>query len=82
MKEIAKSIGYQVTVKPIKRASWMNYKGHRLNVKKRTSSYVLKKKKQELIESGLIDVGKTIVPIEYDVIRVDPDGNLVSLEKN
>ena len=78
LKEIARSMGYAVKTAPRKRASWMNYKGHRLNMKKKTSSAVLKKLKRELIESDAIDIGDAIVPIEYDVIRVNADGSLVS----
>lgn len=78
LKDIARSMGYDVKIAARKRTSWMNYKGHRLNVKKKTSSAVLKKRKQQMIESGAIEIGEAIVPIEYDVIRIQSDGTLVS----
>ena len=78
--ELARSTGYDVLVNSKRRTSWMNYKGYALNVKRRTPSLVLREKKKELIDSGSIDVGKAIVTIEYDVIKIDSDGKLVSFK--
>lgn len=33
--------------------------------------------KKDLIESGAIDIGELIVPIEYFTMRVNKDGTLV-----
>jgi hypothetical protein len=40
---------------------------------------VLQKKKQALIASGKIDPGTPIVPISYEVTKVDDNGKLVSV---
>ena len=78
--ELARSMGYDVLVNSKRRTSWINYKEYALNVKRRTPSLALREKKTELIASGSIDVGKSIVSIAYDVITIDSDGKLVSFK--
>ena len=57
----------------------MNFKTVERNVPRRTSLKTLKERKDEMIRDGEITVGEKIVPIEYEVLRIDPDGNMVIL---
>lgn len=77
IKAIAKSMGFQATTSERKRLSFLNYKGFKLNIRRRTSAAILRKMKQKMINSGAIDVGKPIVPITYHVMKVGNDGKLV-----
>ena len=70
-------MGYRVSQQSRKRMSFIHYKGLRLNLMKRTSAKVLKRHKREMIESGTLDVGQLIVPIEYDVLKIHKNGALV-----
>lgn len=77
MKEVAKSLGYNVITRKRKRISWENYENHTLNTTKTTSSKALHQMKTTKIAAGEIDVGEMVVPIEYDVMSVKADGSLV-----
>lgn len=77
MKEIAKTLGYDVCSKKVKRISWMNYKSQRLNVLKPTPLSHLKQMKKNMLAAGEIDVGELIVPIDYYVMKVKKDGTMV-----
>ena len=57
----------------------MNFETVERNVPRRTSLKTLKERKDEMIRDGEITVGEKIVPIEYEVLRIDPDGNMVIL---
>ena len=57
----------------------MNLETVERNVPRRTSLKTLKERKDEMIRDGEITVGEKIVPIEYEVLRIDPDGNMVIL---
>ena len=77
IKKIGKTLGFDVT---IKRRLWqtnMNFETVERNVPRRTSLKILKERKDELIRDGEITVGEKIVPIEYEVLRMDPEGNMV-----
>ncbi|KAF6024749.1 hypothetical protein EB796_016942 [Bugula neritina] len=78
MKEIAEHVlKHPVKRKPKTRISWLNYKNLSLNIKRKASVTRLKIKKKQMIDNGEIDVGKTIVPIEYQTVQVQSDGTLV-----
>ena len=55
----------------------MNFDTVERNVPRRTSLKILKERKDEMIRDGEITVGEKIVPIEYEVLRIDPEGNMV-----
>ena len=57
----------------------MNFKTVEKNVPRRTSLKTLKERKDEMKKDGEITVGEKIVPIKYEVLRIDPDGNMVIL---
>ena len=57
----------------------MNLETVERNVPRRTSLKTLKERKDEMIRDGEITVGEKIVPIEYEVLRIDPEGNMVIL---
>ena len=57
----------------------MNFETVERNVPRRTSLKTLKERKDEMIRDGEITVGEKIVPIEYEVLRIDPEGNMVIL---
>ena len=71
-------MGFDVNEKKKLRASFMNYSGYNLNTLRKTSSKVLRNKKHAMIESGEVDTGELIVPIEYYVANIQPDGSMVS----
>lgn len=68
-----------IPVRHRQRRSWRNYKTIKLNYIKRTSRLALRKLKQKMIESGKIDIGIPIVPIDYTVMKVNKDGKLVMI---
>ena len=68
-----------VTIKIRLRQTNMNFETVERNVPRRTSLKTLKERKDEMIRDGEITVGEQIVPIEYEVLRIDPDGNMVIL---
>ena len=57
----------------------MNFKIVERNVPRQTSLKTLKERKDEMIRDGEITVGEKIVPIEYEVLRIDPEGNMIIL---
>lgn len=67
-----------IPTKPRRRRSWRCYKSLKLNYIKRASRLVLRKMKRDLIQSGKIDIGIPIVPIDYTVVKLDKEGKLVS----
>lgn len=77
MKEIVKSLGYEVKTRKRKRISWQNYAGHTLNIARTTSSQTLKAMKEKMIEQGEIDIGEMVVPLDYEVMSIEKDGSLV-----
>ena len=60
----------------------MNFETVERNVPRRTSLKTLKERKDEMIRDGEITVGEKIVPIEFEVLRIDPGGNMVILSLN
>ena len=68
-----------MTIRKKRRTSWLNYNGIKLNIRRRASYAALRRQKLKMIDSGEIDIGKPIVPIEYSVITVK-DGKLVCVE--
>ena len=78
MKKIANSMGFDVTVRRRLRQKNLNFKCYDKNVPRRTSLITLRERKKRLIQNGEISVGEKIVPTEYEVMRIDPEGNMVS----
>lgn len=79
MKAIARTLGFTVKEKSIVRTSFHNFTGYRLNTQQRTSSSILRAKRKEMIANGLLDPGKQIVPIVYEVLKVTADGQMVNI---
>ena len=77
IKTIAKNLGFNETQKRRLRQSNLNFEKLNINVPRRTSVKVLQKKRQEMITSGQISVGEKIVPIEYEIMKIYPDGKMV-----
>ena len=59
----------------------MNYKGFNLNTQRKTSAETLRKKKLAMLESGEINAGELVVPVEYYVTTIQPDGSMVNTAK-
>ena len=57
----------------------MDFETVERHVPRRTSLMTLKERKDEMIRDGEITLGEQIVPIEYEVLRIDPEGNIVIL---
>ena len=76
---IAKTLGFDVTIKRRRRQTNMNFETVERNVPRRTSLKTLKERKDEMIRDGEITVGEKIVPIEHEILRIDPEGNIVIL---
>ena len=77
VKSIAKSLGFEVKEQKRIRTSFQNFKGYSLNTQQKNSSKALRKKKLEMIRDGEIETGQPIVPITYEVLRIQEDGQLV-----
>lgn len=78
LKSIVKELGYHVPDREKrKRQANLNFPGYDVNIPRRVQGGVLKAKKKDLLAKGEIEAGEKIVPIEYEVLRVDSDGNLV-----
>ena len=75
---MASNYGFNVTTKRKLRQANLNFKDYDKNAPRRTSVAVLRAKKQTMIASGELTVGEKIVPVEYEVMRIDPDGNMVT----
>ena len=77
VKSIAKSLGFNVKKKKRIRTSFQNFKGHRLNTQQRSSSKALKERKLQMIRDGEIETGQMIVPVTYEILHIQEDGQLV-----
>lgn len=82
LKGIVKDMGFTVPEKNKRiRQSNLNFKGYDLNVPRQVPSFLLRQRRKDLLASGEVQAGEKIVPIEYEVLRVDRDGNLVGISK-
>lgn len=78
IKAVLEDLGYEIRVIPKYRAAWKNHKHHNLNICVSTSISELTTMKREMIEEGRINIGEPIVPIDYDVVKINKQGKLVS----
>ena len=59
----------------------MNYKEFNLSTQRKTSAETLRKKKLAMLESGEINAGEFVVPVEYYVTTIQSNGSMVNTAK-
>ena len=57
----------------------MDFETVERHMARRTSLETLKERKDEMIRDGEITEGEQKVPMEYEVLRIDHEGNMVIL---